>query len=84
MGFDTDCLNPTQATIITREQANDYLKRSRRANSFLEEIKEGDLDRECFSEDCDQHENYEVFDNQELHRESWSKEGFGLIQFYAK
>ena len=72
-------MHQNQATIISREQANDYLKRSSRANSFLEEIKEGDLDRECFKEDCDQHENYEVFDNQELHRESWSKEGLSRV-----
>merc|ERR1711893_60239 len=61
------------ATIITREEANDYLTRNRRANSFLEEVKDGNLKRECFEETCDQHENYEVFDDQESHRESWSK-----------
>ena len=43
--------------------------------SFLEELKDGNLKRECFEESCDQHENYEVFDDQENHRESWSKEG---------
>ena len=60
-------------TALSRREAHAYLSRVRRANSFLEEMKEGDLSRECFDETCDQHENYEVYDNQEAHRESWSK-----------
>ena len=60
-------------TALNRREAHAYLSRARRANSFLEEMKDGNLNRECFDETCDQHENYEVYDNQEAHRESWSK-----------
>merc|ERR1712227_871149 len=73
MGMKIFWIAAVTATTITREQANDYLTRNRRANGFLEELKDGNLKRECFDETCDQHENYEVFDNQENHRESWSK-----------
>ncbi len=39
--------------------------RRRRANSFLEEILPGDLERECFEESCSQEEASEIFKTKE-------------------
>ncbi|KAL7850958.1 hypothetical protein AOLI_G00213140 [Acnodon oligacanthus] len=41
------------------------LLRSKRANSFLEEIKPASLERECMEEDCDFEEAREIFENRE-------------------
>uniref|UniRef100_A0A3Q3H427 Gla domain-containing protein n=1 Tax=Labrus bergylta TaxID=56723 RepID=A0A3Q3H427_9LABR len=39
------------------------LKRSRRANQLFEEVKPGNLERECVEEICDHEEAREVFEN---------------------
>uniref|UniRef100_A0A3Q3A6Z4 coagulation factor Xa n=1 Tax=Kryptolebias marmoratus TaxID=37003 RepID=A0A3Q3A6Z4_KRYMA len=41
------------------------LTRRRRANSFFEEIKKGNKERECVEERCDWEEAREIFENQE-------------------
>lgn len=41
------------------------LTRRRRANSFLEEIKQGNLERECNEERCDREEAREIFEDTE-------------------
>merc|ERR1712212_1048465 len=59
----------------SREMASSLLSRAGRL-FFLEEMKQGNLERECIEEQgdpCNREENWEVFDNDELHRESWSK-----------
>lgn len=48
---------------INRERANTVLERFRRANSFLEEMKKGNLERECLEETCSYEEAREVFEN---------------------
>ncbi|KAL6468286.1 hypothetical protein MHYP_G00239630 [Metynnis hypsauchen] len=47
------------------------LLRSKRANSFLEEIKPASLERECMEEDCDFEEAREIFENREHTLEFW-------------
>ncbi|XP_041949582.1 prothrombin-like isoform X2 [Alosa sapidissima] len=50
---------------IDTERASEVLIRARRANSFLEEVKPGDLERECLEEICDHEEASEVFEQQQ-------------------
>uniref|UniRef100_A0A3Q1FJB4 Gla domain-containing protein n=1 Tax=Acanthochromis polyacanthus TaxID=80966 RepID=A0A3Q1FJB4_9TELE len=45
--------------------ASQVLIRSRRANSFLEEIKQGNMERECIEERCNWEEAREIFENRE-------------------
>ena len=39
------------------------LNRNKRANSGFEEFAEGNLERECFEEQCDYEEAHEVFED---------------------
>lgn len=49
---------------VERDDANAVLQRWRRANSgFLEEMKQGNLERECIEETCDYEEAREVFED---------------------
>lgn len=49
---------------IDKREANAVLQRGRRANSgYLEELKKGNLERECVEEICDYEEAREVFEN---------------------
>lgn len=48
---------------INRDHAHTVLERARRANSFLEELKKGNLERECLEETCSYEEAREVFEN---------------------
>merc|ERR1712227_67888 len=50
-----------------------FLRRSKRFLAIFEEMKQGNMERECFEEVCNAEENYEVFDRREPHNESWSK-----------
>lgn len=45
------------------ERALSVLGRVRRANSFLEEVKKGNLERECMEETCSFEEAREVFED---------------------
>uniref|UniRef100_A0AAY5E8T5 Zmp:0000001329 n=1 Tax=Electrophorus electricus TaxID=8005 RepID=A0AAY5E8T5_ELEEL len=47
------------------------LMRARRANSFLEEMKPGNLERECFEELCSQEEAAEIYQSKEKTMEFW-------------
>uniref|UniRef100_A0A3Q3AL74 coagulation factor Xa n=1 Tax=Kryptolebias marmoratus TaxID=37003 RepID=A0A3Q3AL74_KRYMA len=47
------------------QEASQVLTRRRRANSFFEEIKKGNKERECVEERCDWEEAREIFENQE-------------------
>nr|XP_019602161.1 PREDICTED: coagulation factor X [Rhinolophus sinicus] len=64
---------PGGSVFINRERANTVLERFRRANSFLEEMKKGNLERECLEETCSYEEAREVFENIEKTNEFWNK-----------
>ncbi|RVE75129.1 hypothetical protein OJAV_G00013840 [Oryzias javanicus] len=53
--------------------ANEVLTRPRRANSLFEELKQGNLERECNEERCDKEEAREIFENDEKTNEFWNK-----------
>lgn len=49
---------------VERDDANAVLQRWRRANSgFLEEMQQGNLERECIEEICNYEEAREVFED---------------------
>ncbi|XP_032895122.1 prothrombin [Amblyraja radiata] len=62
----------TEKVFLNAWDAFSMLKRTRRANSFLEEAKAGNLERECISEYCDFEEAREVFENDELTGTFWN------------
>ncbi|XP_075694013.1 prothrombin [Rhinoderma darwinii] len=45
---------------ISNQEAMSVLKRSRRANSYFEELKQGNMERECMEEICDYEEAREI------------------------
>uniref|UniRef100_A0A8C6WJY4 Gla domain-containing protein n=1 Tax=Neogobius melanostomus TaxID=47308 RepID=A0A8C6WJY4_9GOBI len=47
------------------QDAHSVLKRFPRANAFLEELRQGNLERECVEESCSFEEAHEVFENKE-------------------
>uniref|UniRef100_A0A672U112 Protein Z, vitamin K dependent plasma glycoprotein n=1 Tax=Strigops habroptila TaxID=2489341 RepID=A0A672U112_STRHB len=52
---------------ISADDANTVIKRQRRASSLhLEEVLQGDLERECLEERCTHEEAREVFENDEM------------------
>lgn len=48
---------------LSPEEANQFLRRHRRANQVFEETKQGHLERECVEERCTKEEAREVFEN---------------------
>ncbi|XP_043086372.1 LOW QUALITY PROTEIN: coagulation factor X [Puntigrus tetrazona] len=50
-----------------------HLLRNRRANVFLEEMKPGNLERECYEERCSLEEAAEIFQSREKTMEFWYK-----------
>ncbi|XP_033002629.1 vitamin K-dependent protein S [Lacerta agilis] len=50
-------------TFLSEHHASEFLARKRRANSFMEESKKGNLERECIEEYCNKEEAREVFEN---------------------
>lgn len=64
--FDTRTFLVVSSVFVEKHQADSVLRRWRRANSgFLEEIKPGNLERECIEEICDYEEAREVFEDDE-------------------
>ncbi|XP_035190272.1 vitamin K-dependent protein C [Oxyura jamaicensis] len=55
------------------KDANQVLKIQKRANSFLEEVKPGSVERECKEELCDFEEASEIFETKEATLNFWSK-----------
>ena len=52
------------SVFVEKREANGVLQRWRRANSgFLEELQQGNLERECIEEICDYEEAREVFED---------------------
>ncbi|XP_027866461.1 coagulation factor VIIi isoform X2 [Xiphophorus couchianus] len=57
---------------VEKHEAASVLRRWRRANSgFLEELKRGNLERECIEEICDYEEAREVFEDDQQTRDFW-------------
>lgn len=54
---------PCPLVFLSPERASSVLGRVRRANSFLEEMKKGNLERECMEETCSFEEAREVFED---------------------
>lgn len=50
---------------IKKENADKFLERTKRANSFFEEVKKGNIERECNEERCSKEEAREAFEDQE-------------------
>ncbi|XP_068124411.1 transmembrane gamma-carboxyglutamic acid protein 1 [Hyperolius riggenbachi] len=61
------------SVFLSEEQANTVLKRFPRANGFLEEIKQGNIERECREELCNYEEAREAFENDEKTKEFWKE-----------
>ncbi|XP_076021924.1 coagulation factor VIIi isoform X2 [Genypterus blacodes] len=59
------------AVFVQRDEANGVLQRRRRANSFMEELKRGNLERECVEEICDYEEAREVFEDDVKTKQFW-------------
>ncbi|XP_062049907.1 coagulation factor VII [Lepus europaeus] len=59
------------AVFVTQEEAHSVLRRQRRANSFLEELRPGSLERECKEELCSFEEAREVFQSTERTKQFW-------------
>lgn len=62
---DLCCLSSSYSVFLTEDKANSVLKRYPRANTFLEEIKQGDIEHECREEICSYEEAREAFENEE-------------------
>uniref|UniRef100_A0A670YW23 Proline rich and Gla domain 3 n=1 Tax=Pseudonaja textilis TaxID=8673 RepID=A0A670YW23_PSETE len=56
---------------LTAPKAHSVLKRFPRANGFLEEFRQGTIERECVEEVCSYEEVKEVFENKEKTMEFW-------------
>ncbi|NXC73581.1 TMG3 protein, partial [Anhinga anhinga] len=59
------------AVFLGARNAHSVLKRFPRANGFLEEIRQGTIERECIEEVCSYEEVKEVFENKEKTMEFW-------------
>uniref|UniRef100_A0A1A8L0C1 Vitamin K-dependent protein C n=1 Tax=Nothobranchius pienaari TaxID=704102 RepID=A0A1A8L0C1_9TELE len=71
------CVAAWSASVISQSVFSDapqahMLLRSRRANSFLEELKPASMERECVEEDCDFEEAREIFQTREATLEFWT------------
>lgn len=53
----------TFTAFLDKPDASQVLSRRRRANSFLEELKQGNMERECNEERCSWEEAREIFEN---------------------
>jgi len=58
---------------LDSQKATQVLVRNRRANQMFEEIKPGNLERECVEEICDHEEAREVFENTDKTEVFWAK-----------
>ncbi|XP_073351486.1 coagulation factor VII [Pagrus major] len=55
------CTGFPGGVFVSRPEANVFLHRTRRANFLLEELKRGNLERECLEEKCSYEEAKEIF-----------------------
>ncbi|XP_045907732.1 transmembrane gamma-carboxyglutamic acid protein 1-like [Micropterus dolomieu] len=56
-------LATAHVVFLDGEEANQVLKRQRRANSIFEEFKPGNMERECVEERCSWEEAREIFED---------------------
>ncbi|XP_061103719.1 transmembrane gamma-carboxyglutamic acid protein 3 [Conger conger] len=56
---------------LNQKDAHSLLKRFPRANGFLEELRQDNIERECVEESCSFEEAKEVFENKERTMEFW-------------
>ncbi|XP_048885265.1 coagulation factor IXa [Brienomyrus brachyistius] len=67
-------LSCAAAVLLPQDEANSVLRRQRRFNTGgLEELRKGNLERECMEERCSWEEAREVFENVEKTMEFWAK-----------
>ncbi|XP_038595705.1 coagulation factor X-like [Micropterus salmoides] len=66
-------LATAHVVFLDGEEANQVLKRQRRANSIFEEFKPGNMERECVEERCSWEEAREIFEDVEKTNEFWAK-----------
>ncbi|KAM7107019.1 LOW QUALITY PROTEIN: coagulation factor X-like [Ciconia maguari] len=59
------------SVFMRKDEAHEVLKVHKRANYFLEEIRTGNLERECNEEKCSFEEAKEIFHSQEKTMEFW-------------
>ncbi|XP_044244247.2 vitamin K-dependent protein C isoform X1 [Ursus arctos] len=64
---------PPDSVFSGSKSAHQVLRIRKRANSFLEEIRAGSLERECIEEICDFEEAQEIFQNVDDTLTYWSK-----------
>ncbi|XP_073697614.1 growth arrest-specific protein 6-like [Garra rufa] len=57
------CIGCSSQLSLSPKEANEFLRRHRRANQVFEETKQGHLERECVEERCTKEEAREVFEN---------------------
>ncbi|XP_042666614.1 coagulation factor X [Centrocercus urophasianus] len=67
-----DELRAEGGVFIKKESADRFLERTKRANSFLEEMKQGNIERECNEERCSKEEAREAFEDNEKTEEFWN------------
>ncbi|XP_044146794.1 vitamin K-dependent protein C [Bufo gargarizans] len=65
-------LYPTRSIFFSRQDANRVLKIQKRANNLMEELRPGNLERECYEEKCDLEEANEVFETREETLNFWA------------
>ncbi|XP_074846784.1 coagulation factor X [Carettochelys insculpta] len=58
---------------LQEENANKFLGRAKRANSLFEELKQGNIERECYEERCSKEEAREAFEDTAKTEEFWNK-----------
>ncbi|XP_028299581.1 transmembrane gamma-carboxyglutamic acid protein 1 [Gouania willdenowi] len=61
------------SVFLPADTAHSVLRRLRRANYFLEEMKQGNIQRECREEICTYEEAREAFENEEKTRRFWEE-----------
>ncbi|XP_040897040.1 transmembrane gamma-carboxyglutamic acid protein 1 [Toxotes jaculatrix] len=61
------------SVFLPADAAHSVLRRLRRANFLLEEMKQGDIQRECREEICTYEEAREAFENDEKTRRFWEE-----------
>ncbi|MBN3322967.1 TMG3 protein, partial [Atractosteus spatula] len=65
------CVVCRVGAFLGEKDAHSLLRRLRRANGFLEEFRQGSIERECVEESCSFEEAKEVFENKERTMEFW-------------
>ncbi|XP_010884451.4 coagulation factor VII-like [Esox lucius] len=66
------CCGHIASVFLGRDQAHALLIRPRRANSgWFEELKKGDLERECIEEKCSKEEAREVYEHEKATEDFW-------------